>query len=660
MADFKTFAALIRTRFEALSKHELFTVEVTNDALWLKYLSSFPEGTNPVFRERTEHDCSCCKQFIRNIGNVVAIIDGKMESVWDVKGAGAPYDSVSSALDFYVKTLKINNVYRKSERSYGTEKSFIGEVFYHFNAKLADKHYTKRVGETLGDFTAAFQVSSRGLKEIEPAAVATALELIDENGLYRGTEFRKNIADFQTLQTRYAEAKSKSLFVWEHIANRVLMIRNTAIGTFLVDLSEDMPLDQAVRKFEAMIAPANYKRTTAPVSTTMVQKALKTIEELGLEPALKRRFARISDVSVNNVLFVDNELRGQMKGSLSDLLMSSISRVVPPANSIEDIDIGVFMANIVPKCTSMELMIRNEHQGHFMSLTAPVEPGCKELFKWNNDFAWAYKGDVTDSIKERVKKAGGSVTGVMRVSLGWHNADDLDLAVRCPDRTSIFFGNKGTPGKTGVLDVDMNAFGKHDDHSPVENITWSKTPADGEYHVAVNQYQRRTTAKGGFSVEIEMAGVVKVYSSNVSPSASMDCMTITIKNGVIDNIKAAKSLTTSGSSTETWGVKTEALVKVNTIMTSPNHWDGQDIGNKHWFFILEGCSNPEPVRGIYNEYLRENLQVHRKVFELLGEKTKCPVVDDQLSGLGFSSTQKTVIQLCVKGESLQKTYNVWF
>ena len=73
-------------------------------------------------------------------------------------------------------------------------------------------------------------------------------------------------------------------------------------------------------------------------------------------------------------------------------------------------------------------------------------------------------------------------------------------------------------------------------------------------------------------------------------------------------------------------------------MLSPNHWDGQTIGNKHYFFMLEGCTNPDPVRGFYNEFLSEDLRPHRKVFEALSSSMKCIPTKDQLSGLGFSST----------------------
>jgi hypothetical protein len=111
---------------------------------------------------------------------------------------------------------------------------------------------------------------------------------------------------------------------------------------------------------------------------------------------------------------------------------------------------------------------------------------------------------------------------------------------------------------------------------------------------------------------------------------------------------------------EKWGVKTEQFTKVDTLMVSPNFWDGQAVGNKHYIFALAGCKNPEPTRGIYNEFLRADLHDHRKVFEVLGAKTMCPPTDAQVSGVGFSSTRGDKVLINVTSAGSRRSYNVQF
>ena len=39
---------------------------VDKDEMYNLYLDSFPVGTNAIYRTRREHDCSCCRGFIKN------------------------------------------------------------------------------------------------------------------------------------------------------------------------------------------------------------------------------------------------------------------------------------------------------------------------------------------------------------------------------------------------------------------------------------------------------------------------------------------------------------------------------------------------------------------------------------------------------------------
>lgn len=657
---FDKFSKAVEARFKALSKHELFVVDVDRDVVWARYLESFPEGTNPAFRVRTEHDCSCCKNFIRNLGVVVAIIDGEIETVWAVKDVGHPYDTVAGALDAYVRTLPIRSVFRTKERAHGqaTTRELVGDTtraWHHFVGKIDARHHALAPDTERGRFDGVAQVLQRGLEDLSAEAIATVLDLINSNAIYRGQEFKASVVAFQKLHKAYrATNHRKDLFVWANVHDPAARFKNTVIGTLVQDLSEGMDLEAAVRAFETKVAPQNYKRPTALITPGMIKSAMQTIADLGLEPALERRHARLADVSVNNVLWVDNGVKPLMKDGIEGLLLEAAVAAKPKIDRAEPIGVDAFLADVLPRATSMDLLVENRMLANFVSLTAPVHPGDHALFKWANGFGWSYDGNVADSIKERVKRAGGDVDAALRVSLAWFNTDDLDIHVVEPNGNEIYYGNKG-----GKLDVDMNVSSPVRD--AVENVRWKGKPPSGTYRVLVNNFNRREGKDVGFTVEMESAGDLRTFTYDRPVKGKVPVITFAVdRDGRVVNVESAPDVKAGSASQEKWGITTGTLVKVNTLMLSPNHWDGNAVGNKHWIFALDGCKNPEPTRGIYNEYLNPALEKHRKVFEVLGDKTKCPVAEEQLSGLGFSSTRHDTATVLVKGPRLQQAYAITF
>lgn len=685
--DFPSFARLVAANFQRLAKSGTVLVSsVTGDALYEAYLASFPEGTNPLFKKRTEHDCGNCKSFIRRVGNIVTIADdGRIFTVWDdaAAEATAPYNKVAWALRAKVLASPIENLFRIStkETSFGaqtsrsqdpeTQKVYTWDHFY--TGQIPSELRVASPGQVCGDFRTTVEVFERGLIELSPEAMDTVMSLIDGNTLYRGEEHRPAVVKFQKAQREYLKLAEgdRRTFAWAHAGDSAARFRNTVIGTLVQDLSSGVDLEAAVRSFEAKVAPQNYKRTTALITPMMVKKAMETIQELGLESALERRFATIGDISVRDVLWVDGAAKPLMKGGIGDVLMSharSTGTAPVDTGHAEDITLDGFMSRVLPGATGMEVLFKGEHVGNLVALTAPVHPEPKQLFRWTNDFAWSYGGNVADSIKERVKKAGGRVEGAtLRISLSWFNFDDLDLHVHEPQGRGtrnlsgehIYFRNKqGWTG--GCLDVDMNAGGGCT-REPVENVAWTDKAPDGAYRVVVNNYSQRETSDVGFVVEVECGGKLShfTYNKAVRSTADVPVCTLHMKNGAIERIEAGDpGISSTAVKQEKWGLTTEQFVKVSTVTLSPNYWGDNAVGNRHTFFVLDGCKSDEDMRGIFNEFLHPRLEPHRKVFEVIGDKTKCQPTEGQLAGLGFSSTKKDSLIIRVRTGQSQRTYNI--
>ena len=646
------------------SKENVFVMDVSGDDLWVHYLASFPEGTNPIFRERTEHDCSCCKNFVRNIGNVVYIKGNEFFSVWDIVLEDEVYSVVAKAMSEFVKKQKVSHHFLVSETSYGAASTNTkGEIWNHFHAKIPTVFQSKHnQSNYVGNRKDDVNILRRSILEITDDSVNIVEELIDQNSLYRGEEHKATVKLLKTLKREYNTLnteREKEFFLWTK-AKPQTRVRNTVIGTLLTDISEGVELEKAVASFESKVAPTNYKRPKALVTQKMIDEARKQVEELGIEDSLSRRYAVREDISVNDVLFVDGSVKPKLLGGAFDNIKPT-KKNVPEFSNVEDISVKDFLANVVPKAETIEVFVKNNHLNNFVSLVAPVYAEAKPLFKWDNGFSWSYDGEVTDSIKERVKRAGGKVDGDIRVSLSWHNSDDLDLGVICK-RTNqrMYFGNRYSKLFGCILDVDMNGGSGMNAIDPVENIVWSRS-ADmpvGNYSIYVNNYNKRGTSSVGFEVEVEIEG--KIYSF-VHPKDLGNQRTIEI--GVITkdnkgNITVS-NMVEGSSSIDKWGIKSEEWTTVDLITRSPNFWEGKSVGNEHVFFMLKGCKNQETTRGFYNEFLRDDLTAHRKTFELLASNMKVSYNENQLSGVGFSTTKREEILVRVKG-SINRVLNVKF
>jgi len=190
----------------------------------------------------------------------------------------------------------------------------------------------------------------------------------------------------------------------------------------------------------------------------------------------------------------------------------------------------------------------------------------------------------------------------------------------------------------------------------IENIYFvdSKYMKDGKYKFWVNQYSFRNSQ--GFKAEIEFNGETYYYEYNNPVQGNVMVAEVTLKNG---DFSINHFLPETHTSKELYGLSTEQFHKVNLVCLSPNHWDDNNVGNKHYFFMLDGCKCDSPIRSFHAENLIPELAKHRKVLEVLGNTTMIQPTEKQLSGLGFNATVKDELIVRLQG-SFKRTIKIKF
>lgn len=670
MDNFVKFKLELQKHFDEMQREvtHLFEVNVDKDELWNTYLDSFPAGTNEIFRERRKHDCSCCRQFIKNIGSAVVIKNNQIHTIWELKLGDTTYQPVCDALDAFVKAHTVTDIYTTKFPKIGTDFNFEeingkSHQWDHFFLELPSKfvNRTSRSNEEVkGQFRDTRNVFKRSLDEITMEALNTILELINSNTLYKGEEWKAALTEFKKYKKEYEKLASdveKELYAWEKsvtVGMAIGRIRNHSIGTLLVNVSEGMDLDTAVKKYEQIVAPTNYKRSKLIYTKAMLEKAQKQIVELGYMDSLSRRYATLDDITVNDILFSNKDSAKRISGAND--IFGELAKNVKGGNAkkfskVEEVTIDNFINDILPTANEVELYLENKHLSNLVSLIAPQNIDSKSMFKWGNNFSWAYSGNLTDSsMRNRVKAAGGNVTGDLRFSLQWNESgeDDCDLDAHCKTPcTEIYYSHKVDRNTKGKLDVDIICPGRN---IAVENIAWvdRNTMKNGKYLFFVHQFNG--SVKNGFRAEIEFDGQIYSfdYPHSMRSGEDVNVAEVTYEDG---KFTIKELLPSNVSSKEVWNIKTNDFVPVSVICYSPNYWENvkNKTGHRHVFFMLKNCINDENPSGMFNEFLVQDLYEHRKVMEALSSKMRVEDSDDQLSGVGFATDKRAEVIVKVIG-----------
>jgi hypothetical protein len=702
------FNKQIQQRFaEMCATGILFKSEITGAAVWDLYLSGFAPEDDPVFRDpaSTVHNCNHCKNFIRRYGNIVALdADLNIMTLFDnitideyVSSARIIVDCLEQfpIKDVFVETLAelkdmayevvktANDTYRlghaRNEKMYSKEEAEIYGVvkpnevrtFRHFHLDLP-KAFVDSSGKSDAAIIAghrdAAMVFHRGLTEIPLDTLRLVKDLILQGSLLDGTTHLHKIEAFtifSEIKETVAPAKLMN-YCWR--ASHKLSaakFKNELIGVLCSDLAEGMELNKACELWNRRVDPVNYMKASAPITKRQIEEAKKFVEENEYEEAFDRRFATIDDIKVSEILH-SNVGNGTIKNvSMFDNVKSTSTRHKKSEfEGVEEVTIEKFMKDILPGCTSVEAFLLASHEDNLLSLTTANSPDLgKGIFKWNNNYSWTYNGNLAGKsfIKEAVASKGGRVDGVLRFSIIWNDGDGTDssdLDAWCVQSNNIKIGfNSGYRKDSGNVFSNMSGQLDLDIQQPngklaVENIYFVDVNKmqDGDFKFYVNQYAARNSK--GFKAEIEFNGEIYTYEHNepiIRNGTNVPVATVNLKNKMFSIVHEMPCSSGLGVSKEIYSLDTNQFHKVNLVCLSPNHWGENNVGNKHYFFMLEGCKTPNTIRSFHAENLLPELAQHRKVLEVLGATNMIAPADKQLSGLGFNSTVSDELVVRLQG-----------
>lgn len=701
---FKNFNQAIQKQFEEMQKHRLFRLNVSGQQIWDTYISGFSPEENPIFRDpqSSTHQCNNDMNFIRRYGNIVAINENfEIVTMFDISNnvAGTNYENTIAAIQKLLRSpnVKVTNVFfetfeelkslpyescnksqavfqlghQKTLKKYTQEEADkFGVVntqdiytFYHFHTFL-NKEFVDQSGKSvesiMGDYRDAKNIFQRGLEEISLDTLKLVKDLITQGSLLNGDSYLGKLKMFIEFKKEWENIPSNLRNNWYWVKSYGLpfaKFRNELIGTLCVELTEGKELNSACLDWNKRADPANYMKASAPITKRQIQEAEKFISENDYLESFNRRFATLDDINVNEIKHMNINQEAEKPVGLFAGVQPTKSTQHKRAefDGVEEVSIEKFMKDILPTCTGVELFLENRLENNLVTLTTAAS-NSKPIFKWDNNFSWSYKGNLTgkSELKEQVKNKGGVVDGVLRFSISWgdNDGDHSDLDAWCiqPSKERIGYseGFRADTGNKfsscgGQLDLDDRGYSSN---VKVENIYFKSLSQlqQGEYKFYVNQYSASNSK--GFKAQIEFNGEIFDYFYNTRVTGNVNVATITFRNGqfIIEH-----HLPEVNQSKELWGMESGKFHKVNLVCLSPNFWGNNNVGNKHYFFMLDGCHSDTPMRSFHNENLNGDLLQHRKVMEVLATVRQLEPAKKQLAGVGFNATVRDNVILKLSG-----------
>lgn len=382
---FDLFGAAVARRFASIDESRpLFTVDAGD--LYSLYLTTFSEG-----EDRQHHTCSCCRQFIERFGNLAVIEDdGSITSVMWGQDESLPeiFRSASAALARAVGRGPVSGVFISNEKRWGTP---VTGPWHHFSVTpQPSRLHRDRIltpYQVMAQKRQDFGTLSHGLAEFGRGTVAAAVNLLEAEAMYRGEKVSGPARFLLDLHDKIGgtNGERRRNLIWRAVATAPVGFatpRSSMIGTLLEDLAAGMSVEAVQRRFADKMHPLQYQRPQAAPAAGNIAQAETIVAKLGLEPALRRRFARLDEVKT---IWKPQVSRAEQPagGVFGHLLPNQKKPDDPSKASLTSITWAKFETTVLPKAKAIRVLVKGLM--NFAGVVTAVDPDAPPILQWDRE-----------------------------------------------------------------------------------------------------------------------------------------------------------------------------------------------------------------------------------------------------------------------------------
>ncbi len=409
----------------ALEGGHLFATDAAG--LFEAYLAAMPEES------RQYHNCHACRRFFeRYAGLVVIDPKGATRSAFWAVGNQVPdyYAPAVEAVRAIVEAAPVVGVFLSKEATWGQPRT--GEWTHHAvenpvpfshallsdEQMMAEKREDRRIlGEALGTFRAEH--------------VRQAVRLLEGEALYRAEKVLGPVRWLGELMAALdaAPRPRRDNLLWRAVASAppgFAKPRGAMAGTLLEDLAAGMDYGAVSRRFAAKMDPTQYQRPQAPPSPGNIARAEAIVAQLGIAPALRRRFATLADIQ-EWTWRPPQAAAPAAPGVFGHLVPKGQAKPAAMVAGLTAMTWEKFRRTVLPAAESIDLRTATGPDNHAALVTA-ADPDAPPILQWDRPdrrnpvsiYVW-----IGGSLPRAFGLAEGAwvpVVGITPQPSGWHGA----------------------------------------------------------------------------------------------------------------------------------------------------------------------------------------------------------------------------------------------